>query len=277
MGGLPLALDQAGAYLEATGMPLQDYLQAFQSHQAALLRERRSLVFDHPEPVASTWSLSFERVEQRDPAAADLLRICAYLAPDTIPEEVLIQGSLHLGPILEPTVADPLLLGKTIEVLRRYSLLRRDPRTRLLSVHRLVQAVVRDAMSYEERTEWVKRTIQVVSVTFPGLDFAQRMVRERWLPHALQCAAWIEQEPITVSESANLLHYTAQCLVDRVQYAEAEPLYQRALRIYEQGLGPEHPSTGTTLHGLARLYQNQGKYAEAEPLYQRALRIKKKP
>ncbi len=40
-------------------------------------------------------------------------------------------------------------------------------------------------------------------------------------------------------------------------------------------MGPEHPSTGTTLHALASLYQQQGKYLEAEPLYLRALHIYK--
>jgi TIR domain/NB-ARC domain len=86
LGGLPLALDQAGAYLEATGTSLDEYLHIYQTHRQTLLNERRSLVEDHPEPVATTWSLAFERVEEKNPAAADLLRLCAYLAPDAIPE-----------------------------------------------------------------------------------------------------------------------------------------------------------------------------------------------
>ena len=60
------------------------------------------------------------------------------------------------------------------------------------------------------------------------------------------------------------------------RYAEAEPLYQRALAIREEKLGPEHLYVALTLHNLALLYQNQRKYAEAEPLYQRALAIREK-
>ena len=86
LGGLPLALDQAGAYLEATGMDLTTYHQIYQKQQLVLLAERRSLVQDHPESVATTWALSFERVANRNPAAAELLRFCAFLAPDAIPE-----------------------------------------------------------------------------------------------------------------------------------------------------------------------------------------------
>jgi NB-ARC domain len=137
MGGLPLALDQAGAYLEATGMSLSEYQQVYRQHRQVLLHERRARVPDHPEPVASTWSLSFTRVEEKNPAAADLLRLCAFLSPDAIAEEILTRGASVLGPSLEPVVGDPLLLGQAIEALRAYSLIGRDPRTKTLSVHRL--------------------------------------------------------------------------------------------------------------------------------------------
>ena len=61
------------------------------------------------------------------------------------------------------------------------------------------------------------------------------------------------------------------------KYGEAEPLYQRALAIWEKALGPEHPDVATSLNNLAGLYYAQGKYEEAEPLYQRALAIWKRP
>jgi len=40
------------------------------------------------------------------------------------------------------------------------------------------------------------------------------------------------------------------------KYAEAEPLYQRALAISEKTLGPEHPQVATSLNNLALLYQS---------------------
>ena len=49
------------------------------------------------------------------------------------------------------------------------------------------------------------------------------------------------------------------------RYAEAEPLYKRALAIDEKALGPDDPSVGTSLNNLAELYRAQGRYAEAEP------------
>src|SRR5947207_10865022 len=75
LGGLPLALDQAGAYIEETHCSLADYLQLYRSQRADLLAARGGLVPDHPEPVATTWSLSFAQVQARSAAAAELLPV----------------------------------------------------------------------------------------------------------------------------------------------------------------------------------------------------------
>ncbi len=274
LGGLPLALDQAGAYLEATGMSLDDYQHIYQTHRQTLLNERRSLVTDHPEPVATTWSLSFERVEKKNPAAADLLRLCAYLAPDAIPETILTEGAEHLGDHLVPDAADAFLFAQAIEALRAYSLLTRDPRTKTLTVHRLVQAVTQDSLPTDAAQHWKQRAILAVNIACPKVsDVNQWPACERWLPHALLCADWIGQGQISSPETAHLLNEAGYYLNARGRYREAEPLYQRALEIKEQQLGALHPNTATSLNNLASLYQDQGKYAEAEPLYQRALTI----
>src|SRR5262249_44394668 len=64
LGGLPLALDQAGAFIEEVQCSLQDYQERYRTRRAQLLQRRGGLVPDHPKPVATTWSLSFERVEK---------------------------------------------------------------------------------------------------------------------------------------------------------------------------------------------------------------------
>jgi len=40
---------------------------------------------------------------------------------------------------------------------------------------------------------------------------------------------------------------------------------QLALAIKEKALGPDHPSTATSLNNLAGLHDDQGRYVEAEP------------
>jgi tetratricopeptide (TPR) repeat protein len=270
MGGLPLALEQAGAYLEATGMSLEQYQQVYQRH---LLQERRARVPDHPEPTATTWSLSFARVREKNPAAADLLRLCAYLSPDAIPEEILTQGAFALGPLLEPVVSDPLLLGQAIEALRAYSLVARDPRAKTLSIHRLVQAVLQDEMDEQSTKTWAKRAIQAVHAALPPVEHKRWSQWERVVLHAQACAALIEQENITSSEATSLLDQTGYYLKERAQYRDAEPLFKQALATRKQHLGFQHLETAQSLKRLAGLYRGQGKYRESEPLFKQALII----
>src|SRR5260370_15520415 len=60
------------------------------------------------------------------------------------------------------------------------------------------------------------------------------------------------------------------------KYEQAEPLFQRALKIDKQVYGKDHPDIASDLNNLAGLYHDQGKYEQAEPLYQRALAIREK-
>jgi tetratricopeptide (TPR) repeat protein len=274
LGGLPLALDQAGAYIEETQCLLTEYRDLYRTQRAKLLRKRGGLMDDHPEAVATTWNISFERVEAINPAAADLLRLCAFLAPDAIPEEILTESTEELGPVLAPVAADALLLNDAIAILRAYSLIARDPHARTLTVHRLVQAVLRDSLPTETQQHWMQRAVNAVAAAYPGQDFTNWPTLERLLPHALTCATWITQASLATLKASVLLNEAGYYLYERARYAEAEPLLKRALAIREQGLRAMHPDTANSLNNLAGLYRAQGKYGQAEPLYQRALAIR---
>ncbi|HVU69554.1 MAG TPA: hypothetical protein VHD63_20635, partial [Ktedonobacteraceae bacterium] len=142
---------------------MADYQQLYEQHHSRPLRERSNRR-EHPEPVATTWDLSFRAVAPQDPAAADLLRFCAFLAPDAL----LTTGARVLGPRLAPVAADPL-------ALRTYLLVERDGEARTLSVHRLVQAVVREALAEEEQRTWAGRAVLAMEKAFPWPD-----VRTNW-------------------------------------------------------------------------------------------------
>lgn len=276
MDGLPLALDQAGAYIEETGCGLAGYLELYRSHRKELLRQRGTLHLDHPEPVASTWALSFSRVEQANPAAADLLRLCAFLDPDAIPEEIIIDGATTLGPILGPVAAHPFQLNEVIQELRRYSLVKRVPEAKLLNIHRLVQVVLKDEMDKQTRQQWAERTVRVLNSVFPEGTFENWQRCQQYLPQAQVCVELIEQYHFSFPEAARLLMQMGSYLRERALPAQAEPLLEHALAMREQVLGPEHPDTASTLNILARLYGEQSRYAQAESLFQRALTIRER-
>ncbi len=207
LDGLPLALDQAGAYIEETACSLSGYVERYQRQRAALLNRRGHLVVDHPEPVSTTLSLSFEKLEHLHAAAADLLRLSAFLDPDALPEALLIEGASELGPVLQPLATDPLAFDDALAVLRTYSLVRRNPEAKTLTIHRLVQAVLKDRMDEDAQREWAERAVRVVNAAFPAVsELSAWPTCRRYLPHALICAELIERWGMDFPEAARLLH-----------------------------------------------------------------------
>ena len=274
LDGLPLALDQAGAYIKEAPCSLPDYLPRYQTRRSDILGERGQSDQDYPASVATTWSLSFERVCQANPAAAELLNFCAFLAPDAIPETLIIKGARYLPLLLQKAVVHPLQFDQeAISPLLAYSLLRRNT-DETLNVHRLVQTVLRDALPLEAGRQWKQRVVLAVGAASPDAQEKRRWdASEQWLPHALVGTIWIEQEQMTNPEAILLLDDTGYYLHDRARYAEAEPLLVRALSICEQEGGINHPYTARSLIELGTLYRTQGKYIEAEPVLVWALSI----
>ena len=167
LGQFPLAIDQAGAYIEETGCSLSDYLEIYQQHQYELLAQRGKQATGYPDSIATTWSLAFERVERTNPAAAELLRLCAFVAPDQFPEELLMEGAPHWPAALQEAVRDRFRFNKMLSILLSFSLIKRVGRERMLSLHRLVQVVQRERMAPEEQRQWAERLVCVMYAIFP--------------------------------------------------------------------------------------------------------------
>jgi len=274
MDGLPLALDQAGAYIKETPCSLSDYLHLYQARSSELLKERGGFDADHPESVATTWSLSFEKVTQADLAAAELLRLCAFLYPDAIPKEIITEGAPHLGFALQSAAADPLRLDSAIKELRKFSLLHREPDTQLFSIHRLVQVVLREKIDSSTQQLWAERIVLAVNVALPDIDYSTWLQYERLLPQARVCKDFIDNYEFAFPEATQLLTKSGSYLVKHAQYKEAEQQLQKSLAIREQVLGITHPDTAEDCNLLGWLYTWQGEYEKAFRLLQRSLDIR---
>jgi len=271
--GLPLALDQAGAFIEETPSSPARYLGLYGTEAAELLAEYGDSEDRDHASVRVTFSLAFAKVAAASPAADGLIRFCAFLAPNAIPEEIFTGGDAALNAGAGPFGASGLAWEKIIGAACRYSLLSRDADARTLSIHRLVQMVIQHEMDEGTRRAYVERVVRAVAGVFPPPEVANWPLCERLLPHVHKCAAYITNYTLEFAQAARLLGAAGFYLHEHSQYAEVEPLYQQALSICEEALGPWHPDTGNSLNSLAGLYQSQGRYAEALPLYRRALLI----
>ncbi|GLV59846.1 hypothetical protein KDH_66700 [Dictyobacter sp. S3.2.2.5] len=277
LGGLPLALDQAGAYIEETQCGLQGYLDLYRRRNADLLRERGEAEEEYPETVATTWSLSFEKVRQASAVASDFLTVCALLDPDAIPRTLFERGAQALGPELMQLQGDELAFNAMMRHLLRYSLLRRNP-NQTLTIHRLVQIVLQSRMSQQERQLWSERVIKALALSLPPANYEQDHWSQclEYVPQ-VQCALeLVEQQQFSFIEVAQLLRWLGKVKYEQARYQEVEPSLQRALTLSEQIVGFEHPLVATILNDLAELYREQAKYQAAELLYLQALQIREK-
>jgi tetratricopeptide (TPR) repeat protein len=275
LGGLPLALDQAGAYIHEIRTGLQDYLSLLKQRAKELLDRRGGLRADHLS-VAQTFLTSFEKLQKLNMAAAELLRVVAFLPPDDIPEEIFTDGAAEFESELSAAASDPLKWNDAVGAALRYSLLKRDPDKKLLAVHRMVQAVLKSRMNEDEQKHRAEQVVRAVNKAFPSGEFETWPRCERLVPGAQICAALAEEYAITSPEAARLLSQAGYYLSQRARFAEAEPLYRKTVTMRELVYGPEHAEYAIGLTNLAQLLHETNRLAEAEPLMRRALAIDEK-
>lgn len=271
--GLPLALDQAGAYLQETGCSVADYLQRYREQRKEVLARRGLHGENHPASVTTTVQLAVDQIGREHPAAPDLLRLCTFLYPEAIPEELLVVGAPHLGAELAPIVADPYQFDLALAAIRSASLVTRHPETKTLSLHRLVQEVLRDQMEPAETHLWGERIVRMLNATFPNVTFEVWTQCERYITHVLACLPLLEQTGNAFPEASELLFKAGSYLLARGRLGEASPLLEQAVRLTQR---LPVVNAGVLLERLekqAELCWMQGKYELTEQLLLRVLEL----
>ena len=192
LGGLPLALEQAAAYMRTTGRTITAYLDLFRRRAIELLARGEPNSYD--KRVTTTWALAFDQVEQTSPQAVGLLRLVAFCAPEAIPLELLLKPYSELArpfdpevePLLRPLLDDHLVVDDAVGALRRYSLIS-APRDSFVLVHRLVQAVTIAQLSTTAAMAWRRATAALIEAALPSGP-TKRAVWPTYyalMPHAL--------------------------------------------------------------------------------------------
>jgi len=280
LGYLPLALEQAAAYIAHNEISFTDYLVAYHRLRVELLEKHGPVTGNYSETVRTTWNKSFDAIREKSEAAAELLTLSAFFAPDAIPYELFLNGASQLREPLASQLADvpdnQLRLLELMSVLTDYSLIRRNAEARTYNIHRMVQEVIQAQMDDTIRQTLAERAVRVANRAFPYVKFEDWPLCERLLPHTLHLAIEIENMNMEFYEAARLLNQSGLYLQERALYPRAEPMFVRALAINERMLGVEHPDTVFNLNNLATLYYKQGLYAQAETLLVRALAIREK-
>jgi DNA-binding SARP family transcriptional activator/tetratricopeptide (TPR) repeat protein len=248
LGDLPLALEQACAYIEQTGMSVPDYVELFRERRESLLLRDP---LDSRPTVATTWGLAFDRLHHRSPRAAGLLEAMAFLAPDAVAVATL----RRLGP---DAFADELDLQDALAELLRLSLVDRD--AGVVRVHRLVQDVVRARMPVGVR----RRRLVEAAQACTGTD------AEDVDAHLVSIAAHAEALATVPDGLVEALAELARRQAARALYPAAQHVLETALRLAADG---DAVLTGRLVCRLGEVLDAAGHLAPALELHRRAVRI----
>ena len=263
LGGLPLALEQAAAFMQATGGTLAVYLALFRQWQADLLTRGEPTGY---KTVASTWAVALDRLQRTEPRAIGLLRLLAFCAPEAIPLRLLLQRPRRLTKwvpwrvalVLVSLMEHPLAVSDAIGALRRYSLVT-PAGDGSVSLHRLVQAVTAGQMSAKLARQWQQATAALIEAAIPENpaqpdtwpDFAAL------LPHA----------QVALTADSDSRQRIAAYLGYRGSYVAAREFSRRMLDEQMKARGPEHRSTLAARAKLASWTGEAGDAAGARDQY----------
>ena len=276
LGDLPLALEQAAAYLEQTGMPLAAYLSAYRRRRGQLLGKGRPVAYEGQ--VDTTWQLSTDRLAATARAGLELLHLCAFLAPEAIPLDLFTAAPDQLPPALSRAVDDGEAgVQEAAGACYRYSLITRDQTG--IRVHRLVQQVVRTRLAGPERRTLINSAVELLASAFPPANVLRDP--EHWrrcaqlLPHVL---AAVDHAEGTGLESASLAAVLGRAgtylhVRRRAEYAAARSLLERAVVLCETSVGPDHIEVASILHSLGLVLRDQADLPGARQQLERALAI----
>lgn len=276
LDGLPLALDQAGAYISHTRLSFAEYLKVWEEERQRALEWHDRAVMSHPTSVATTWKASFDRLK---PTAATLLRLCAFLAPEPIPkrmfewEREVVEDACELLRSETRHSDDIGSVREALAELESYSLISRQEEA-TFTVHRVVQDVLQSRVPPERLKDWIEVSLKIVNgyAPLPADDVRTWPVWSTLRPHAARIVYLADQAGL-VNPTSRLMNELGAYLDSRDIHAEAEPLKRRALAIDEAVLGGNHPDVARDLNNLAQLLQATNRSCEAEPLMRRALAI----
>ncbi|KAL4737696.1 hypothetical protein BDV11DRAFT_171685 [Aspergillus similis] len=262
---LPLAISQAAAYINQTGISLATYMLLLGEQEASTIEllseefEDDGRYAEIQNPVATTWLVSFMHIHQVDQIASDYLSFMACINPRDIPESIL------------PATTSAKRKVEALGLLKAYSFVSAQVDNGIFSLHRLVHLATRNWLRKGESLEsWVKKAADQLDEIFSNSNHDNRQKWRDYLPHALYLVNSAEFRACQ-DNYHDFLTRTGSCLQSDGRHGEAEIVFRNVLEIRERACGPEHPDTLTSVSWLGSVLAKQGKYEEAEAMHRRGL------
>ncbi|RAQ60826.1 NB-ARC and TPR domain protein [Aspergillus flavus] len=235
LGGLPLALNQISNYIRQQKMDLKDFLILYRNNQEKL-HKRRPAAFDYQHTIGTVWELALEKLTGN---AAVLQRLLAFLDPEAIDEATLCNAASTLSKQASLTdsslmfLADPIDFEDAKAELLRAALIDRDPRTKSISVHRLIQQVTLSGLSPVDKTRYFDLCCQLLCQAFPSSWTDQEHV---WVYHAWKACEKCLRHVMFLAERFAQVEGGLKCLDTFIELLLRCSWYLYEAEYYEESL-----------------------------------------
>ncbi|MFF6780931.1 FxSxx-COOH system tetratricopeptide repeat protein [Streptomyces sp. NPDC012510] len=213
LGDLPLAVEVAAAWLEATATPVHEYIEQLREQSTRVLSVQEAVdAVEYPSSVGATWNISIARLREESPAAARLLELCAFFAAEPISMS-LISSDAMIEALLpyDRDLRARYMLGRVTQALNRFALAKVDSADNSIQVHRLVQAAVRDSLDDRRYIETMHEVHRILAAARPS----EGAVDDPWQWPGLE-VIWPHLTPSGIRECTK--EEPRQLMVDRVRY-----------------------------------------------------------
>jgi hypothetical protein len=264
---LPLAIAQAGAYVDETGTSLAAYRKLLVERAPDLLAAGRAP--DYEATVRTTWLLAFDEVDKTGPVSTALLAELSYLAPSRVPR-----------PLLQALAAvhrlSPVELDEALSQVLRFSLVQPDGDG--VSMHALVGLVARE-LPGERNDERAAMAAATAVLTAMPSDFREPStwpIGAELLPHALAAAGHIERLPRAWHEAVDLLHRSASYLTAMSDLRRAANLFEREHNLLADTKAKAPLSYARFLNDYGIAVRDLGELRKARQLLRLSLELKER-
>jgi tetratricopeptide (TPR) repeat protein len=269
LGDLPLAIEQAAAYVESTGMSVDDYMRLFHERAADMIG--RGLVIDREETLTTLWDLSLAALSEQSPAAVQLLNLLTWMAPEPVPLDLFTNHPEELPSPLAEAVQDQLTWQDTVGALVSWFFVQRTS-NEVTIVHRLLQQSLRARDHHSSSTSEAQNLLVADLPIHDVHGTPQNWPRWRILLRHVLAVVDVVQNP--TNETSLLCDRAGLYLRTTGRSMEALPLHERALSIAETTDGPYDPKVAARLNNLALALNSLGRADEALLHLKRALSIR---
>jgi hypothetical protein len=260
-------------------MPVADYLRLYDTSWRELHESDIGLDSYEDRSLYSTWRISLDRIEQQNGLSAKLLGLWCYFSNRDLWYELVSAGPSEDIPWIQQLTSSLHVFSQAMRLLCNYGLVEREVLLQEkvdsggYSIHSCVHSWVIHALNAQWDPILARYAIDATARRIPREDDGKPWVTQRrLLQHVDRCVEHVKGQSAIKSNMEWELCRFGDLYADQGKLAEAEEMYERALKGYEKALGADHTSTLTTVNNLGLLYADQGKLAEAEEMYERALK-----